>query len=224
MSKLSGLLCLWLLLVASPMLYAQQRDFGAWGYIQLKYKINQKWSVGYTEHHLRNENASERWMNIHDAFGQCRINRFLSHEFHLRNIQYQHMDNKIENRWLIFYALVGSYKIQKWQLSMRSRWQQLTYEDHWNDAYKGPYYYHRLKTAADYIINYHWRLGGSTEWFMPLNRPNRSRLDQVRWTTDLTYRKNQHLAFDFFYQIQQPIGRSHPRYYFILGTGIHLTL
>lgn len=204
--------------------YAQQDDFCSWNYLNVRIKLNPNWSVGFNEHYLRKENITERWMNIHDLYTAHRINSWLSQEFHLRSMQVQKLNDHIENRWLFFYALEGKMKWKGIQFNVRSRWQQLTFEDHWNDHFKGPYYYHRLKVSMQYPFNYHIKPAISCELFNPLNRPDHLMIDQFRCGINVTYRFNQHISLDPFYQLQQPLGRTLPKRYFILGAGFNLTL
>lgn len=203
---------------------AQQDDFCSWNYLNIRLKLNPEWSVGFNEHYLRKENVSERWMNIHDLYTTHSIKSWLTQEFHLRSMQVQKLNDHIENRWLFYYALEGKFKWHGIQFNLRTRWQQLTFEDHWNDQFKGPYYYHRFKVSIQYPFNYHIKPSISCEIFNPLNRPDHLKIDQLRSSINLIYRFNQNLSMDTFYQLQQPLGRSLPKRYFILGIGFNLTL
>jgi hypothetical protein len=118
----------------------------------------------------------------------------------------------------------GSWNWNDWQLSARSRWQSLAYGSHWNDEFRGPYYYHRMKISLGKKINYHWKYSWGLEIFQPIHRPGRKGIDQFRTGPNLIYRWNKNWSFDLFYQYQKQLQRKNPYSYFLIGLGINLTL
>ena len=203
--------------------FSQQKDFVTWNYLNLTYKINESWSASLTEHMMRNENASEWWLFLHDLSVSHRITRHLSHELHIRLINQKRLDDIFEDREMLYYALNGRLNWQGWTVSARSRWQGMAYGTHFKDAYKGPYFYHRFRFGVGRTINYHWKAGVNTELFQPLNRPQRLPIDQVRWGANISYRFNRYLTIDQFYQIQKQLNRANPYTYFVWGIGCNFT-
>jgi hypothetical protein len=220
----SSILLLILLTITTPLAWGQQKDFGTWSYFNFQYKISEKWSVGYADHQLTHENASERWMFFHDFSIQQKINSHFNHEFHYRLVQFQKLNDVLEDRTLFYYALNGNWNVNDWTFSARSRWQSLAYGNHWSDSYKGPYQYHRLKISIGKRINYHWKCNIGTELFQPLNHPGRSGIDQWRIGPELSYKYNKFWSLILFYQIQKQLQRQNPYTYYLVGTGINLTL
>lgn len=204
--------------------WTQQKDFGTWTYFNFQYKISENWSIGYSDHQLTHENASEKWMFFHDFSLNQKINRHFSHELHLRWIQFQKLNDILEDRSLFFYAVNGNWNFRNWSITARSRWQTLTFGNHWSDDYKGPYHYHRVRLALGKRLNYHWKCEVSSEFFQPLNRPNRKGIDQIRIGPAISYRYNKNWSLVIFYQIQKQMKRVNPYTYYLIGTGINLTL
>jgi hypothetical protein len=213
-----------LTLLVSNGLFAQRKDFGSWTYINAQFKYSERISFGFTEHALRFENATEWWMFLHDFSINQKISKHISQEFHFRLGNYSQLNDHFTKRSIFYYTLNGSWSKKQFSFSMRSRWQAQAYEDHWNDSFKGPYYYHRLKLGLAYHFNYHYKISFSEELFQPLNRPNRNFIDQHRSSLMISFRKNKYYSVDCFYQIQEQIGRANPHLYFMLGTGLNITL
>lgn len=204
--------------------YSQQQDFGTWNYINLQYKINETWSVAVSEQALRNENATEWWLFIHDLSISQRLSKHFSQELHLRLVNQKKINDDFADREVLFYALNGKWRLKKWDLLVRSRWQGTAYGMKIKDAQRGPYYYHRFRFGISRAINYHWKADLSSELFQPLNRPKRAPIDQIRVGTSLTYRLNRHFSLDHFFQIQTQLKRANPYTYYIIGVGASITL
>lgn len=222
---MKNLLFLSLIIILAPSnSFGQQKDFGTWSYFNAQLKLTEKWSVGYADHQITHENATEKWMLFHDFFIAQKIGKHLTQECHIRWIQFQKLNNQLEDRSLFYYAMNGNLSFQDWTLSMRSRWQLLTYGNHWLDDYKGPFFYHRMRLSLGKRWNYHWKSNISIESFQPLNRPDRKGFDQFRIGPDLSYRINKNWTFDLFYQYQKQLQRKNPYTYYLIGIGINLTL
>lgn len=202
---------------------SQQNDFVTWNYINLTHKVNENWSTSFTEHMLRNENATETWLFLHDLSVNHRISRHVSHELHVRLINQKQLDDQFADREMLFYAINGKAQWRSWTFSARTRWQGLVYGRQLKDAYKGPYYYHRFRLGVGKAINYHWKAGLNAEIFQPLNRPKRAPFDQIRWGASMSYRLNRYLSLEHFFQIQKQLSRTNPYTYFVWGIGCNFT-
>lgn len=202
---------------------SQQNDFVSWNYVNLNYKINENWTASFAEHMMRNENASETWLFLHDLSINHRITRHLSHELHIRLINQKRMNDQFEGREMLFYAINGRVNWQGLTLTARTRWQGLVYGTHFKDAYQGPYFYHRFRLGVGKSINYHWRTGLNAEIFQPLNRPQRAPFDQIRWGAGISYRFNKYLTVDQLFQIQKQFNRANPYTYYVWGLGCNFT-
>lgn len=198
---------------------AQQNDFATWNYGNFTFKKSENISFTFSEHMLRNENATEPWLFIHDISMNQWLNRHVSQEVHLRVVNQKQWNDVFGERFLAYYAMNGHLKLGDFQLSGRTRWQIMSYGSHFNDAYKGPYIYHRAKIALGKSVNYHWKWSLSSEFFQPINRPNRKGIDQIRYGVMITNTINKRFSVDHFFQIQQQKNRLNPYRYFVYGIG-----
>jgi hypothetical protein len=222
--KLKGFLLLLFIKYFATTLHAQQKDFGTWNYFTFQYKINENFTAGFTEHILRYENASEWWLFIHDIFIRQQLSNKLSHELHLRWNMQKQRTNAFDDRAVVFYALNMKLKKRRWNFAMRTRWQGMSYGMHLNDAFKGPWFYHRLRFSFSRSINYHLKVGANAELFQPLNRPERGYIDQVRIGPSIHNRLNRNVSLEYFFQMQKQLNRNNPFTYYLLGIGCNFTL
>lgn len=222
--KFKGIFISFFLLIFYSRIYSQQKDFCTWNYINIQYKLNENWSIGLAEHALRYENATEWWMFIHDIFVKQNFHRNVSHELHVRLNNQKLRTNNFDERGIFYYALNINLNTNGWSTSLRTRWQGMAYGMHWNDGFKGPWFYHRFRFGISKSINYHWKLGADVELFQPLNRPQRRFVDQIRVGPSIQNRYNQNLSLDYFFQIQKQLYRVNPYTFFILGIGCNFKL
>lgn len=219
MIKKFRVFALFALLCYSPTGKAQQNDFATWNYCNLTYKLSENLNCTLSEQMLRNENASETWLYIHDLSFNQWLTKHLSHELHVRLVNQKQLNDAFEERALMYYAVNAHGKVGNYQWGARSRWQGMAYGSHFNDAYRGPYYYHRLRVSLGRSLNYYWRWSLNTEFFQPLNRPNRKGIDQIRYGLTITNTLNKRFSMDHFFQIQQQMQRANPYTYFVYGIG-----
>jgi|GEM_PF-954266 len=213
-------LLFWICAVAQSLVVrAQQNDFATWNYCNVTFKQSENLSFTWSEHMLRNENATELWLYIHDLSVNQWLNKRLSQELHLRLVNQKQLNDAFGERVLAYYALNGHAKLGTWQLGVRSRWQAMAYGQHFNDAYKGPFVYHRAKISLGKSVNYFWRWSVNAELFQPINRPNRKGIDQVRYGLTISNTINKRFSMDHFFQIQQQRNRLNPYTYYVYGIG-----
>ncbi|MEY4331054.1 MAG: hypothetical protein RL609_1802 [Bacteroidota bacterium] len=197
----------------------QQNDFVTWNYLNFNYKLNENLSIGFSEHHMRNKNATETWLFLHDLSINHRLSQHLSHELHTRLIQQKRLDDNFQEREMMYYAVQGKWKVIGINIGARSRWQGMVYGNHFDDQYKGPFFYHRFRISLTKNISYRWHISSNVEFFQPLNRPQRSYIDQIRLGFLVSNKLNKHITIDHSFQIQQQKNRSNPYQYFVLGIG-----
>ena len=203
---------------------SQQNDFATWNYVNLKYKFNENLYLNLAEHMLRNENATELWLLFHDISLNQWISPHFTQELHFRLMNQKELNDNFIDKEVIYYAMNGQWKLGRWQLGLRSRWQGMAYGTHLNDEFKGPYFYHRGRLMCGTSFNYYWKSSLTAEFFQPINRPNRQGIDQVRYGILMTNTINKRFAMDYFFQLQQQKGRKNPYQYFVLGIGCNFVL
>lgn len=185
-----------------------QRDMQAMGSINASHAFNQSWSFSIMAQALLNQNLSELWIANGDIGVGYQFNSNWKAEMHFRAIKFRTPDNDYQNRNLIYNTLTYTNSWGKWSIALRNRLQQLTYEDHFNDSFKGPLWYNRDRLTLKYRIDYYWAPYLSLETFVPLNHSTRSGIDQWRYAAGVVRTFNDRFKIDLRYQIQNQLQRS----------------
>ncbi len=210
-----------LLLLQSVSVLGQQQDFVLQPGFSVTKNLNRAWDLSFGSQFSLNQNARELWFAFGDASIGYRLNRNLNIELHAREIQYRQLDNSYRARHLFYNTITYSKGLGKWSLSVRNRIQQLVYGEHFSDSFKGPIWYNRNRIAIRYKINYFWSPYVSTECMLPLNRPNRKSIDQLRVAAGMSYTFNEYIRTDLYYQLQQQLARSSGNdSFFVLGLNL----
>ena len=215
----------WLLILLFTGLlgYAQREDFGAWSVLNLKWKATRHWNFEYSNQLLTRNNSTQIWMIFHDASANHRITRNWTQEFHLRWVNYNTHD-AYQQRQMMYYVLQRKFKWGESEFSIRSRWQYVAIEQHWDDGFAGPYFYHRIKGNYSRNISSDLKISASLEAFQPLNRSKRSRVDQIRYGISLGKKWNTRLQTGIFFQRQEQLGRKNPWRRNFIGYSITYTI
>jgi hypothetical protein len=201
--------------------WSQQQDFVFQPGISISKNVNRSWEVSFSSQLSFNQNVRELWFAFGDAAVGYRINRNLNIEFHAREIQYRQLNNAYQARRLFYNTITYSKGYGKWSFSLRNRLQQLIYGEHFSDSFRGPLWYNRNRIAVRYRINYFWSPYVSAECMLPLNRPNRKSIDQVRFAAGVSYTLNEYVRTDLYYQLQQQLSRSSGNdCFFVLGLNL----
>jgi hypothetical protein len=203
---------------------AQQNDFVLLNGYKLEKKWNRSWATSIAVQNMFNENASEWWIGFVDAGVSFNLTRRLQTELHMRQIKIKTTDNIQQRRQLFYHTLSWYDSFGKWVVSARHRTQQLTYEDHFADQFKGPFFYMRDRFVLKYRLNYFMQPYASAELFFPLNRANRPTVDQYRAAIGCFFVCNDKLRFETYYQVQSPVGRPTSTTRYVLGVNAYLTL
>lgn len=205
--------------------YGQRKDFGISTNIGITYKLNTRNSLDFTQMSYFNNNASNLWFTFLDLSFNHKTNDHFSSEFHLRCVNHKLLNSSIQQRQMIYYTGVFRFKIKALGINadVKSRWQYSAIENHWNDSFKGPYFYHRFRVNLEKPINYHYKVSFNTEFFEPINRPTHAFIDQIRYTTTCSYRKNKNWSFSLSHQTMQQIRSKNPYLYTFVGFATHYT-
>jgi len=210
-------------MIVESLCHAQREDFGAWSVLNIKWKTTRRWNIEYSNQVITRNNASHIWMIFHDVSANQRITRDWTQEFHMRWIHYQTHDD-FQQRQILYYVLQRKFRWGLSEFSIRSRWQYMAIEQHWHDGFSGPYAYHRIKGNYSRRVTSTLKASASFEAFQPLNRPNRSAIDQIRYGLSLSKKWNQHLQSGIFFQRQEQTGRKNPWRRNFIGYSITFTI
>ena len=205
--------------------FGQKRDFGLFTLAGLSFKINTRNSFDLNQMTYFNNNGSNLWFTFSDLSFNHKTNEKFSSEFHLRWINHSLPNESFQQRQMIYYCAVFHGKIKPLGVNydFKSRWQYSAIENHWNDSFKGPYFYHRFRVDLEKPLDYHYRVSFNAEFFEPLNRPTHPTIDQVRYTISLAYRKNKNWSFSISNQTWKQIGSKNPYSYNFAGIATHYT-
>jgi hypothetical protein len=202
----------------------QQKDFVTMHQLAISHDFNASVYAEFFQQAMFYENSSELWMNSSDIGAGIKLNKAFSTELHYRNITFKRQNNQFENRNLIYHTLTYQRKVGKLLLSIRNRAQQLSFAEHFNDNYRSPRWYDRVRLNLSYRYNYYWSCGANGELFFPLNNKDRTGLDQYRIGTSLTRRFNNRFSTAATYQMQQQVGRSGNNTFFVLGLQVNIQI
>jgi hypothetical protein len=113
------------------------------------YKINKKWKVGFDYRYALEKDISTFQASVFQFSGEYKINKKISLEAGYRYATSFENDNQ-----RLFASFIYDYKIKKFTLSSRTRYQFSTpyfNSTYWNE-FKGPNQYIRQKFTVDYNI------------------------------------------------------------------------
>ena len=215
---------LFLILVGCARSLAQQNDFVLLQGVKLEKRLNQRVAGTLSVQNMFNQNVSEWWIGFVDAGITLRLAKGWDTQFHLRQIRLQTPENAVQHRQLYFHTLSWTGSKNKWAFSVRHRTQQLVFGEHFNNRFRGPFWYVRDRALVAYRINYYWRPYTAFEAFFPLNRPTRPTIDQVRWTLGFFRTFNDHFKLETFYQLQQPVQRPNATVRYVWGVNLFFIL
>ena len=174
----------------------------------LGFSLEKKWSRTFSTSLMHqtmiHQNYSQWWMSFLDAGVGIRLNQHWSTELHARRIAFSLPNGSYQNRHLFYHTISYLESFRNWTFSFRHRGQQLIYENHFDDSFKGPFWYFREKGNVRYRFNYYWSAYVNGELFFPLNRPTRPTIDQVRYGLGLIRTFNQNIRLEAYTQLQQP--------------------
>lgn len=195
----------------------QQKDFVGLTGISASKFINRSWDFGLATQTMFNQNLSELWIGYGDISLGYKIRRNLSIELHYRIIRFRNLDNHYDNRNMMYNTITCNKSLGKFNFSVRNRIQQLVYGEYFEDHWREPRWYNRIKFSTRYRFNYYWSLVASGEFFQPLNHPTRSGMDQYRLSAGLSYQYSDFLRFEPYFQLQQQRLRAVNNSNFVLG-------
>ncbi|MFA9219821.1 MAG: DUF2490 domain-containing protein [Sediminibacterium sp.] len=207
------------------LLFAQKKDAGISTNLGVTCKINTRNSLDFSQMSYFNNNASNLWFTFSDLSFNHKTNDHFSSEFHLRWVNHKLRNGSFQQRQMLYYSAVFHFKIKPIgvNVDIKSRWQYSAIENHWNDSFKGPYFYHRFRINLEKPINYHYKVSFNTEFFEPINRPTHAFIDQIRYTATCSYRKNKNWSFSLSHQTMQQIKSKNPYLYTFVGFATHYT-
>ncbi|MFM1998590.1 MAG: hypothetical protein RL204_537 [Bacteroidota bacterium] len=211
-------------LLIGSIVCAQQKDFVTMPQLAIRYKFNSSCYTEAFQQFMFSDNSRELWMSSSDIGFGFRISSSLATEVHYRNVNIRRLNNQFENRNLFYHTISFQENIGKFLFSIRNRVQQLTFSEHFNDDYRTPRWYDRVRFNISRRVDYYWSGAVNCEFFYPLNNSERSGLDQYRLGAAVTRRFNESFSTALSYQLQQQVGRTGNNAYFVLGIQINYEL
>jgi hypothetical protein len=199
----------------------QQKDFVGLTGIKIEKKISRSFDVGISHQSMFNQNLAERWMSFEDLSLGFRINRHWSTELHYRYIRFRNRDNFYDTRQLFYHTITYSHSWKKFSISIRNRFQKLSFSEPFDEGFRPSRWYNRDKLTMRYRINYYWSPFLAYETFIPISNPERKKMDQWRGSAGITRSFNDRLRMDLYYQIQQQINRPPPKTFFLVGVNFY---
>ena len=211
-------------LLIGTLLSAQQKDFVTMPQLAISNKFNASVYGEAFQQFMFSDNSRELWLSSSDIGIGFRINRSLATEVHYRNVSIRRLNNQFENRNLFYHTITFQDNIGKFLFSLRNRVQQLTFSEHFNDDYRTPRWYDRLRFNISRRVDYYWSGAVNCELFYPMNNKYRRGIDQYRIGAAVTRRFNESFSTALSYQLQQQVGRTGNNAYFVLGIQINYEL
>ena len=211
---------LFLLLIAFTTGFSQTSDtknLESWSAINLKYKLNKKWSFDLEEQLRLKENISE----ISNYFTELNTTYSVSKKFKLgAGVRYIKKNDNIGNtqgyKNYFRFHLDASYKhkINDFKLKYRLRYQnknKLGVDDYDNQHI-------RFKTALGYNFK-NWKLDPkfSAEIFNHIEKGEENGFDKYRLTLGTKYKFKNMGSIDLFYRIEKELNKTIPKTTNIIG-------
>lgn len=131
-----------------------------------------------------------------------RFNKYLKTGGAYNLINYNHPTKNWEVRHRYYFYVTGSYRINRFTLSLRERFQS-TYRVGVSETSKrpNPKFYLRSRLELEYDIRKcRFEPFASVEFYNTLNDPQGNELDRVRYTVGSKYKLNKKSAFNIFYR------------------------
>jgi len=199
---------------------AQNKDFQLWSDAKLEIEIFKKISVEIEEEIRLTENVSK----IEDYFTDVGISYNFWDNFtfggYYRFIRRNELDDRISNIHRYYFDLKYDWKIKRWELSLRTRYQSRYKNINSDDTGYKPENHNRNKLSLSYDI---YRSPLKPEfWFeiyYQLNNPDGNKFDKIRFAPELGYRISNNIRINIYFMIEKEYNVKNPATNYILGTG-----
>ncbi len=200
--------------------YNQTKDLQLWSDIKLEIEVFKKMSVELEEEIRLTENISK----IEDYFTDVGISYNFWDNFtfggYYRFVRRNELDDRISNIHRYYFDLKYNWKIKRWELSLRTRYQSRYKNINSDDTGYKPENHNRNKLSFSYDI---YRSPLKPElWFevyYQLNNPDGNKFDKIRITPELVYRINNRIRANVYFMIEKEYNVRNPATNYILGTG-----
>ena len=190
------------------LVFSQEKDFQLWSKLELKYKINKKLVVDFSEGFRLRENARLPLKSFSEMGISYRENKMIKSRFAYRFIQNFDKAQNLLFRHRFYTDLSLRKKLKRWQLSHRSRVQ------HQSGSNKPEQYYRSKIQGAYNIRKTPLEPSFSAESFFDLNSLI---VDKNRFTLALSYQIAKKIEGNLFYRVQQETNVNEPTIQYVLG-------
>ncbi len=190
-------------------------DLETWSSIGLKYKVSNKFSLGFNQDFRLNTNSTKMDKTFSEFGLKYKFNKQFSFGFGTRFIL-NYKDSELDDKDLRYNFDLGfKHKFSRFQMKYRLRY-QLKHEIFGADEFEGKSYL-RLKAGLDYNIN-NWKLDPymSGEIYRDLTS-NSGSFDNLRFTIGTNYRFKKAGEIGLYYRLERELGESYPKTTYIVG-------
>jgi len=201
--------------------FSQIKDFQSWNSISIEKKVNKKTSLLLDQEFRFQENASQFEDYITVLGAQYEINKYIKISGAYRFTYSTSFENGVKNENRYFADLSLKYKVNRFTLGSRTRY-QMEYQkhelNHWHTL--------RNKFSVKYNINKSKLTPvADYEFYYSLNSPVKNLIYRSRYTLGMDYEISKTLSVNSYYQLQtQRDYLRKPRNTYILGLGLNITL
>ena len=188
--------------------FSQEKDFQLWSKLELRYKINKKLGVDFSEGFRLRENARLPLKSFSEIGISYRKNKMIRSKFAYRFIQNFDKAQNLLLRHRFYADLSLRKKLKRWQLSHRARvhhqWGSNKLEQYYRSKIQGAYNIRKTPLEPSF----------SAELFFDLNRLI---VDKNRFTLALSYPIAKKIEGNLFYRVQQETNVNEPTIQYVLG-------
>jgi hypothetical protein len=205
------LLALLICIIGTTRIDAQNRsdydDFGSWNTFNLKYVLNKKVVLSYTQELRFRENLS-RLNLLYSEFGaEYRFNSSIKTSLSYRWTDKFLIDNTFSFRHRLTWDVVGKVSYKKINIAFRNRIQVENRDIRVSESGKVPEWYWRKKLDISYKLNKKISPYFSTEiryqLFDPRNVESDDTWHRIRFQGGLDYEPNKANKYGIYYMVQQ---------------------
>lgn len=203
-------------------------DAGSWNTFNISYKLNQHYSILFTEECRFKENYSRLNLFYTNLGVEYKLNKYFKTALVYRWINKYMDDNTFSFRHRLSWDATFKYPIKDFTLAYRSRLQAESRNIQSSESGKVPEWYWRSKFDVSYKFNKKLSAGASIELRYQLSDPRNFESDgtwhRIRFQGGFDYKYSKKSTFGIYYVIQREFNVSLPEEAYYSGLEYSLSL
>jgi len=209
---------IFLLLMTANNVMGQEQDMELWTSVELEKKVSKKVRISLEEELRFNDNIS-RFNKFYSNLGlSYRINKFVRVGCNYRFEQKKQPENYYSTRHRLSAELILRYKVNRFRISCRNRYQQKYADINSSDDGLIPRSYTRSRIQVEYNIRKNPLTPYiSYEFYYKVNNVEDNEIDTNRYTAGLEYPLNKRNDLDIFFRIAEQVNVNKPVTSSIIG-------